>query len=101
MGAPNRVYDVKWRVLPNTPHMFKDVVQYNNKILFFSSHQNDFSLPKFQDITLYSVLLTLHDGTFFASWWVWINDYAALAVLVLFITGILRWMRKKRFTQRV
>ena len=100
MGAANRVYDKKWQYLPNTPHMFKDVVQENGKVIFFSTHRTDLALPKFQDITLYSLLLALHDGTFFAPWWVWVNDYAAFAILLLFITGIMRWRKKKRLTQR-
>ncbi|MEN4053735.1 MULTISPECIES: PepSY-associated TM helix domain-containing protein [Sulfurimonas] len=100
MGAANRVYDKEWKLLPNTPHMFKDIVKEDDKKVFFSAHMTDLALPKFQDITLYSLLLTLHDGTFFASWWVWINDYAAFATLLLFITGILRWWKKKRLTQR-
>jgi len=96
MGAANRVYDTVWKLLPNTPHMFRDIVEKDGKKIFFSAHMTDLPLPKFQDITLYSLLLTLHDGTFFASWWVWINDYAAFAILVLFITGILRWLKKFR-----
>ena len=101
MGAMNRIYDGEWHSLPHTPHMFKSVFHKNGNIEYFSSHKTDMPLPRFQDITLYSILLTLHDGTFFSSWWVWVNDYAAIAMLLLFITGIMRWLKKKRLTQRV
>jgi hypothetical protein len=99
MGVPNRKYDGMWRVLPNTPHMFKNVVKEKNKTIFFSAHDTNLPLPVFQDVTLYSLLLLLHDGTFFASWWVWVNDYGAFAILLLFITGFLRWQKKKRKNQ--
>jgi len=96
MGSANRFYNGSWHYLPHTPHMFKCIVNYNGKRVFFSSHNDDLALPKFQDITLYSILLALHDGTFFSSWWIWVNDYAAVAMLVLFMTGIYRWWKKKQ-----
>ena len=97
MGAPNRLYDGKWNMLPKTPHMFRDIMFQDKKLEYFAPcgrcAQN---LPVLNDATLYSVLLTLHDGTFFAEWWVWVNDYAAFALIVLSITGTLRWYKKKR-----
>jgi len=98
MGARNRLLDESgvWRVLPNTPHMFKDIYFKDGKIHFFSTHNPEAALPKFEDITLYSLLLSLHDGTFFASWWVWVNDAASLALLLLLVTGAVRWWAKKR-----
>ena len=96
MGAANRMYDGKWHYLRGAPHMFKDVVHDNDKKIFFSSHRTKLPLPHFQDLTLYSLLLALHDGSFFASWWIWVDDYAAAAMVLLFITGIVRWWKKKR-----
>ena len=97
MGAPNRVYDGEWKILPKTPHMFRDITFENEKIHYFApcGHCAQ-KTPKFEDATFYSLMLTLHDGTFFAEWWVWVNDYAALAVIVLSITGAIRWQRKRR-----
>ena len=93
MGAPNRVLENgKYKVLKNTPHMFRDVVVQNNKISYFSSmNYKNFKLPTFNDITLYTLLLTLHDGSFFSSLWVWINDCAAIVLLILSATGFIRW----------
>lgn len=96
MGAPNRIYTNEWKILPKTPHMFRDMIKRDERIGYFSTHGNlKEGLPKFENATLYSLLLTLHDGTFFASWWVWVNDYAALSLLLLFFTGSIRWYRKK------
>ena len=101
MGASNRLYDgSSWKNLPHTPHMFKTVFQENDKLHYFSSHNTDVALPRFDDVTLYSVLLSLHDGTFFSSWWVWINDYASVAMLLLFITGMIRWWKKKKVSRK-
>jgi len=97
MGAPNRVYDnEKWHVLPKTPHMFRDINIVDEKAQFLA-HKSALELPKMQSATLYSLLLALHDGTFFSSWWVWINDIAAVLLLVLGITGSIRYMKKKKW----
>ncbi|MDF1877731.1 PepSY domain-containing protein [Sulfurimonas sp. SAG-AH-194-L11] len=97
MGAPNRVViDAVYMPLANTPHMFRDVIVRGEKLEYFSTMHNKLPLPNLNDITLYSLLLALHDGSFFSEWWVWINDFAAFALLVLFVTGTIRWYRKKR-----
>ncbi len=97
MGAPNRLFEKgKWRVLPKTPHMFKDIYFAEGKYRFFTTHDLKERLPEFEDVTLYTLLLSLHDGTFFAPWWVWINSAAAAALLLLLFSGISRWLAKKR-----
>ncbi|WP_353662907.1 PepSY domain-containing protein [Hydrogenimonas sp. SS33] len=105
MGAPNRILNAKgYAPLPHTPHMFKSVVERpDGKRLFFSSHRPNLPLPRFEDATLYALLLTLHDGSLFADGWRWVNDYAAVALLLLFVTGTVRWWRlrfQKRQTMR-
>jgi len=96
MGAPNRTYDGNWHMLRGAPHMFRDVVEADDSIKFFSTHKSSFKIPKFEDATLYAFILTLHDGTFFTPLWVWINDFAAISLLILGITGTVRWQYKKR-----
>ena len=97
MGAPNRVLkNGDYSLLPNTPHMFKGVIESAKGISYFSTMHAAHALPKFQDVTLYTLLLSLHDGSFFASWWVWVNDFAAFGLVILGITGVIRWYRKKR-----
>ncbi|MDF1879754.1 PepSY domain-containing protein [Sulfurimonas sp. MAG313] len=96
MGAPNRIFkDKSWRTLPKTPHMFRDLNIIKDKKEFLS-HNSKMELPKFEGASLYSILLALHDGSFFASWWVWVNDIGAILLLILAITGTLRYLRKKR-----
>jgi hypothetical protein len=96
MGAPNRICkENKFNISPNTPHMFRDIITEDSSIKYFSSMQKEFPLPKFNNITLYTLLLTLHDGTFFSSWWIWINDFAAILLLLLAITGIIRWNKRR------
>ncbi|QOP45249.1 PepSY-associated TM helix domain-containing protein [Sulfurimonas paralvinellae] len=97
MGAPNRIYkENKFNILPKAPHMFRDIFIENHTLKYFSSMQKKFPLPKFSNITLYTLLLTLHDGTFFSSWWIWVNDFAAISLILLVITGIIRWNQRKR-----
>ncbi len=103
MGAPNRVFQHnRYKILPNTPHMFKSVVEKDGKLYFFSSHKQSqaLPLPQTHTITLYSIILALHSGEFFASWWVWINDIASFLLFLLIFTGILRYMKKKRVFQK-
>lgn len=97
MGAPNRILDAKqFQILQNTPHMFRDIIEKANGVEYFSPAQKSIKLPQFHDATLYSVLLTLHDGSFFASWWIWVNDAAALSLLLLLVSGFLRWKQKRK-----
>jgi len=96
MGAPNRILsENEWKIFPKTPHMFKDINILNSQKEFLS-HKSKMQLPSSKDATLYSILLALHDGTFFSQWWVWINDIAAVLLLVLGITGITRYLKKKK-----
>lgn len=97
MGASNKVFDGKWNLLRNSPHMFKDVLHVDKKLKYFSSSTTSitkFKLPKFTDATVYSLLLTLHDGTFFSSWWIWINDLTVFSLIILALSGIVRYYKK-------
>ena len=98
MGAPNRLYDKdgNWHILRNTPHMFKDVNLVKSEPVYFNFRKPDLPLPELQTTTLYTILSTLHDGKFFASWWTYVNDGAAFFLLMLFTSGTVRWFRKKR-----
>ena len=96
MGAPNRILSsTEWKILPKTPHMFKDINIINEEKEFLS-HKSKMQLPSPKGATVYSILLALHDGTFFSSWWIWINDIAAVLLLVLGITGTVRYLKKKK-----
>lgn len=102
MGSSNRILDNNsFKVLENAPHMFKDVFLKNGNIEYFSSHNNDVKLPVLDNITLHTLLYSLHDGSFFASWWVWVNDLASILLLVLLITGFIRWYLRSNLRKRI
>jgi hypothetical protein len=95
MGAPNRIYNNKqWSLLNNKPHMFKSINTVENKRSYFSTHHTDISFPKVTDTSLYTILLSIHDGSFFASWWVFVNDIASILLLLLLYTGLRLWYRR-------
>lgn len=97
MGAPNRILENKaWNKLEHAPHMFKDVMEVNGKVQYLKGHKNSVPLPHFHDGTLYSVLFTLHDGSFFGDWWAYVNDITAVILIFLLISGTILWMRIKR-----
>jgi hypothetical protein len=96
MGSSNRIYtNNKYLKAQNTPHMYKDVNVVNEKIEYFSKHSKD-KIPKTENSTLYAIFLSLHDGTFFASWWIFINDFVSVLLLILLFTGTIRWFSKKK-----
>jgi len=95
MGSPNRVLkDRNCTVLPNTPHMFRDVVAQKGGVQYFAATDQNLPIPHFKTVTLYTLLLSIHDGSFFAPWWIWINDIGALLLLLLMVTGIMRWRKR-------
>jgi hypothetical protein len=102
MGSSNRILtnDNNWSILENSAHMFKDVFFENGNIKYLS-HQNEPKLPMFGDITLYTFLLSLHDGSFFASWWIWINDIVSVLLFILLLTGLIRWYLRSNLIKRI
>lgn len=97
MGAPNRIVGPDgWSKLEHAPHMFKDAFMRNGKVTYLNGHKNTLPAPHFNDATLYSVLFTLHDGSFFGDWWAYVNDITAVALIFLLISGTILWMRIKR-----
>lgn len=102
MGSPNRIHTDEngWKVMPKTPHMYKDVWAQGEGFSFLSAHHPKVALPSFESATLYSLFVTLHDGTFFASWWVYVNDIASVLMFVLLYTGTARWLKGKNILRR-
>jgi hypothetical protein len=97
MGSSNRALENnQWIELDSVPHMFKDVFTKDGKIEYLSSHQNNIKVPTFNNVTLYTVLYSLHDGSFFAAWWIWVNDFTSVVLLILLFTGSVRWYLRKR-----
>ena len=102
MGSSNRILDNNtFNILENAPHMFKDVFLKDGNIQYLSSHNDDIKLPVLDNITLHTFLYSLHDGSFFASWWIWINDFASGLLLLLLITGLIRWYLRSILRKRI
>jgi len=96
-GFKNRLYDGEWKELEGIKSSFKDVYNYDDEeIKFFTYRNYEGQMPEFEDATLYATLLTMHGGVIVAPWWRWINDFVALALLILGFTGVIRWIYKKR-----
>jgi len=101
MGSPNRQLTRDgWVPLKGTPHMPRDVYQLDGKTRFYSTHSKDTKLPVTDSTPLYHIMLGLHDGKLFSGQWVFVNDAAALAGLILFITGYIKWSRKRKSRRR-
>lgn len=97
MGAPNRILENNvWSKLKHSPHMFKDVFVSKGKVTYLEGHKSKLPAPHLHDATLYSVLFTLHDGSFFGDWWAYVNDITAVVLIFLLISGTILWMRIKR-----
>jgi hypothetical protein len=103
MGSPSRIYTdyTDWLEI-KAPRMFRDVYQKNYQAVYFKGHgKSDQQVPNLTDSSFYSIMLTLHDGTFFAGWWVWVNDFASLLLIVLLVTGLIRWQKKPSVIKRL
>ncbi len=95
MGSSNRsmkkgIYSVE----EHTPHMYKALHVKEDKTLYLA-HHSDIALPKFDSISLYTLMLSLHDGSFFSVYWIWVNDIAGVLLLVLLFTGTIRYVKRK------
>lgn len=96
MSSTNRVLDNdKYTIIPRTPQMFRNVINIDNKPAFLHFKTTQVLLPEYEEVTLYSIILAIHDGSFFSTWWFWLYDYAAFALIVLSLTGTYRWYIKK------
>lgn len=96
MGSAPRSYHAEqgWQKI-KAPSMFRDSYIRDGKLVYFGGHgKTDKAVPVLETSTFYSIMLTLHDGTFFAEWWVWVNDFASVLLIVLLVTGVMRWARK-------
>jgi len=97
MSSTNRFLENdKYTVIPRTPQMFRNVINIDNEIAFLHFKTTQVLLPEYENVTLYSIILAIHDGSFFSTWWFWLYDYAAFTLIVLSLTGTYRWYIKKR-----
>ncbi len=95
MGSPNRLLvDHQWQILEGKAHMPRDFFRIGDETHLFTKHHHHFQMPVLEQVPVYHVLLALHDGEFFHEYWVFVNDLASIAALVLLITGFIKWYRR-------
>jgi len=109
MGAPNRFWvDETWHMAPKTGHMPSSVttdkrgwVYWKNKEgvkagpLGKLAHKETITLPASTQTPWYYVFDGLHTGLLIHPYWPWINDFFAVCSILLVITGLKRWWRRK------
>ncbi len=103
MGSCNRVLKQNsWKILENTPHMFKSIYSEGEVNKYFASSTKGLLLPASSSTTLHSVLLSIHDGTFFFLLWVFVHDFVSVLLLIVLYTGLRLWYRhiKRKFILR-
>lgn len=97
MGAPNLILQGdQWKKLESSPQMPRDFFIINDQLNYLSMRGETPPLPQWESTSLYHIMLGLHDGGLAWGQWVWLNDLAALAALLLFITGLIKWLCRKK-----
>jgi len=95
-GSTNRVLENnKYSIIPRTPQMLRNVINIDNEVAFLHFKTTKVNFPEYEDVTLYSIILAIHNGSFFSTWWFWLYDFASVAIIVLGLTGTYRWYIKK------
>ncbi len=101
MGSPNRILaGDHWQVLKDSPHMPRDFYLQEGELRPVAPHHAQLPLPSWSSTSLYHLLLGLHDGQLVWGQWVWLNDLAALALLLLLYSGYLKWLYHRRRRSR-
>lgn len=98
MGSPSRfLKEGRWISLEKT-HMPIDFLKTDKGV--FPVMRKD--IPVFSEkVPLYTLLLSLHDGSFFHKHFIFLNDMAAILTFLLLITGTIRFLKRKRYRKRV
>ncbi|WP_456402289.1 PepSY domain-containing protein [Persephonella sp.] len=94
MGSPNRKFSegVYINFVPSV-HMPVDYILNEGKITPVSRKSINFEPACFP---LYTFFLTLHDGSFFHRYFIFLNDISAIGVILITFTGVIRFLRRKR-----
>ena len=105
MGGPNLSKPDKqsWHVVKDVGHMPSDItVDAEGNVLWKSRHglkdrsgNITINLPVTDYVPWFYVIDGLHSGALIHSQWKWFNDFIAVIALLLVITGLIRWWRKK------
>jgi len=110
MGSPNLVKENNkpWKVVKKVGHMPSDItLDEKSNWLWKSRHgisagkldsglnHQHIELPATEYVPWFYILDGLHSGIIIHAQWKWINDFIAVLAILLVITGLIRWWRKK------
>jgi len=97
MGSPNRVFDGKnWNNFKSKVHMPVAFIKEGNKVKAVSKNDIKFNVSA---VPLYTFLLSFHDGSIFDKNFILLNDFSAVAVFVLLITGLIFYLKRVKLTK--
>jgi len=110
MGGPNmKKFGAKsWETVKGVGHMPSDItIDHKNNLLWKSRHglkagnpesgfkHQHVNYPLTDFVPWFYVIDALHSGALIHTQWKWVNDFIAVIAVLLVITGVLRWWRKK------
>ena len=105
MGGPNlaKLGGQSWVAVKNVGHMPSDItIDAKGNVLWKSRHglkdssgHKKISFPVTDYVPWFYVVDGLHSGVLIHSQWKWFNDFIAVISILLVITGLIRWWRKK------
>lgn len=109
MGGPNLVKQGKrsWHAVKAAGHMPSDITSSGSQWIWKSHHglvagnpktgfrHHQLRLPGTTYIPWFYVIDALHSGVLIHSQWKWVNDFIAVLAVILVLTGLIRWWRKK------
>jgi len=110
MGGPNmvKINNQTWMPVKHVGHMPSDITLDNNSNWVWKSRhglktgklESDFihkhiDLPAINYVPWFYILDGLHSGVLIHPQWKWVNDFIAVLAVLLVLTGLMRWWRKK------
>lgn len=113
MGSPNYVKKNSgpWEMIKGVGHMPSDMTIDTDGRVAWKSHKGlmvespeggfvkrEISLPREKGVPLFYIIDGLHSGAIIHAQWKWVNDFVSVLAVILCVTGILRWWRKKKIS---
>lgn len=111
MGGPNLYredHTSAWRVVSGAGHMPSDAVWLDDQTWLILNRDGlrkgtiggsfERVSPHFPDLKYvpwYYIVDGLHSGVLIHKQWKWVNDLFAILAIILVVTGLMRWWRKK------
>lgn len=111
MGGPNLYREnpeAEWQIVRGAGHMPSDAVWLDGQTWLILNRDGlrkgaiggSFELvpplfPELEYIPWYYIIDGLHSGILIHKQWKWVNDLFAILAIILVVTGLMRWWRKK------